>query len=400
MIRLRIRTIIPGSILVEITSPEPEGTMNAILQEDIPVAGVMQKNALAFRFSVRRQDLKRLEALVQRIGCKLEVIRRQGVYWKLKALQKRPVLVWMLVVLVAVSIFLPTRILFVQVEGNQELPSRQILSAAEASGIRFGASRKQVRSEKMKNTLLSRLPQLQWAGVNTSGCTAVISVRERTEEQKQRSIAFSNLVATQDGYILSQTILGGTPMFTPGESVIKGQVLVSGYTDCGICLRAGRAEGEILAQTVREITAVTPSERQSIRDITDKKYKISLLIRKKRINLWKDSRISDTSCGRMYEEYYVSLPGGFQLPIALCIDQYLEYDVSTAPVSEETASIQLQNFSDSYLLGQTVAGNILEKQQNLRKEESCYRLESRYTCTEMIGKEQEEQIGDIHEQGN
>lgn len=400
MIRLRIRTIIPGSILVEITSPEPEGTLNAILQEDIPVAGVMQKNALAFRFSVRRQDLKRLEALVQRIGCKLEVIRRQGVYWKLKALQKRPVLVWMLVVLVAVSIFLPTRILFVQVEGNQELPSRQILSAAEASGIRFGASRKQVRSEKMKNTLLSRLPQLQWAGVNTSGCTAVISVRERTEEQKQRSIAFSNLVATQDGYILSQTILGGTPMFTPGESVIKGQVLVSGYTDCGICLRAGRAEGEILAQTVREITAVTPSERQSIREITDKKYKISLLIRKKRINLWKDSRISDTSCGRMYEEYYVSLPGGFQLPIALCIDQYLEYAVSTVSLSEEIASRQLQSFSDSYLLRQTVAGEILQKQHHFLNDEGCYRLESHYTCTEMIGKEQEEQIGDIHEQGN
>ena len=400
MIRLRIRTIIPGSILVEITSPEPEGTLNAILQEDIPVAGVMQKNALAFRFSVRRQDLKRLEALVQRIGCKLEVIRRQGVYWKLKALQKRPVLVWMLVVLVAVSIFLPTRILFVRVEGNQELPSRQILSAAEASGIRFGASRKRVRSEKMKNTLLSRLPQLQWAGVNTSGCTAVISVRERTEEQKQRSIAFSNLVATQDGYILSQTILGGTPMFTPGESVIKGQVLVSGYTDCGICLRAGRAEGEILAQTVREITAVTPSERQSIREITDKKYKISLLIRKKRIKLWKASRISDTRGGRMYEEYYVSLPGGFQLPIALCIDQYLEYAVSTVSLSEEIASRQLQSFSDSYLLRQTVAGEILQKQHHFLNDEGCYRLESHYTCTEMIGKEQEEQIGDIHEQGN
>jgi similar to stage IV sporulation protein len=305
-----------------------------------------------------------------------------------------------MILLFTISIFLPTRILFVRVDGNQKLPEKQILSAAEVSGIRFGASRKQVRSEKMKNELLSRLPQLQWAGVNTSGCTAVISVRERTEEQKQRNIAFSNLVATQDGYILSQTILGGTPMFTPGESVIKGQVLVSGYTDCGICLRAGRAEGEILAQTAREITAVTPSERQSIQEITDKKYKISLLIRKKRINLWKDSRISDTSCGRMYEEYYVSLPGGFQLPIALCIDQYQEYAVSTVSLSEEIASRQLQGFSDSYLLRQTVAGEIHQKQHHFLKEEGCYRLESHYTCTEMIGKEQEEQIGDIHEQGN
>lgn len=392
--------LIPGRVLVEITCANPEETLNAILNAGIPISGVVQKDEVTYLFSVRRQDLAVLKARVHRFGCKLVVAKRKGIYWSMKNFGKRPVLIGLMVLLFTISIFLPTRILFVQVEGNQELPEKQILSAAEASGIRFGASRKQVRSEKMKNTLLSRLPQLQWAGVNTSGCTAVISVRERTEEQKQRSIAFSNLVATQDGYILSQTILGGTPMFTPGESVIKGQVLVSGYTDCGIYLRAGRAEGEILAQTVREITAVTPSERQSIREITDKKYKISLLIRKKRINLWKDSRISDTSCGRMYEEYYVSLPGGFQLPIALCIDQYLEYAVSTVLLSEEIASRQLQSFSDSYLLRQTVAGEILQKQHHFLNDEGCYRLESHYTCTEMIGKEQEEQIGDIHEQGN
>ena len=392
--------LIPGRVLVEITCASPEETLNAILNAGIHISSVVQKDEVTYHFSVRRQDLAVLKAQIHRSGCKLVVAKRQGIYWSVKNVGKRPILIGLMFLLFTISIFLPTRILFVQVEGNQELPSRQILSAAEVSGIRFGASRKQVRSEKMKNDLLSRLPQLQWAGVNTSGCTAVISVRERTEEQKQRSIAFSNLVATQDGYILSQTILGGTPMFTPGESVIKGQVLVSGYTDCGICLRAGRAEGEILAQTVREITAVTPSKRQSIREITDKKYKISLLIRKKRINLWKDSRISDTSCGRMYEEYYVSLPGGFQLPIALCIDQYMEYAVSTVSLSEEIASRQLQSFSDSYLLRQTVAGEILQKQHHFLNDEGCYRLESHYTCTEMIGKEQEEQIGDIHEQGN
>ena len=100
----------------------------------------------------------------------------------------------------------------------------------------------------------------------------------------------------------------------------------------------------------------------------------------------------------MYEEYYVSLPGGYRLPIALAVEQYLEYDISGAQPSEEEVLSRLQRFSDSYLLRQTVAGKILQKQQDLRQEEGCWRLDSRYICTEMIGKEQEEQIGDIHEQ--
>ena len=37
-----------------------------------------------------------------------------------------------------------------------------------------------IRSEKVKNSLLQRIPQLQWAGINTDGCVAVISVREKT----------------------------------------------------------------------------------------------------------------------------------------------------------------------------------------------------------------------------
>ncbi len=397
---MRNWAMLPGRLLVEVTSAQPEQTLNVIAQNKIPISRVTQTDDLTYRFSIRRQDLNLLETGLKRLGCELKIVKKQGIAWKIQGLFRRPVLVCLLFLLLSASFFLPTRILFVRVEGNQTLPSRQILSAAEVCGIRFGASRKQVRSEKMKNALLSHLPQLQWAGVNTSGCTAVISVRERAEESQEMERPFSNLIATQDGYILSQVILGGTPMFSPGQSVTKGQILVSGYTDCGICLRAGRAEGEVLAQTSRDISAVTPSKTGIIHGITDRKYKISLLIRKKRINLWKDSRISDAGCGRMYEEYFVSLPGGFRLPLALCIDRYLEYSISESEVPEETALTRLQDYSDRYLLGQTVAGQILKQQRTFHSCGELYRLESRYTCTEMIGKEQEEQIGDIHEQGN
>ncbi len=392
--------ILSGTLLVEVTSAEPERTLNAILQAKISVYHVSQQAELTWCFTIHRKDRKRLESLIRQTGGDLVIRKRQGLYWQIRKLYHRPVLVVLAVLLLSSSVFLPTRILFVRTEGNQQIPAGQILSAAESCGIGFGASRKQVRSEKVKNALLAQLPQLQWAGINTSGCTAVISVRERTEETGEPEKPFSNLIATQDGYILSQVILKGTPMFTPGESVMKGQILVSGYTDCGICIRAGRAEGEILAQTARNLTAVMPKACGAVGEIKGRNCQISLLIRKKRINLWKNSRISDTVCGRMYEEYFVSLPGGFRLPIAICIDQYLEYETSESQIPEEAALEQLQSFSDRYLLQQTVAGQILKKQQRLLDQEGVYRLQSRYTCTEMIGREQEEQMGEINEQGN
>ena len=89
----------------------------------------------------------------------------------------RPVLLAGLGILFLLAMYLPSRVLFIRVEGNMQIPDRQILAAAEECGIRFGASRREVRSEKVKNALLSSVPQLQWAGVNTAGCVATISVR-------------------------------------------------------------------------------------------------------------------------------------------------------------------------------------------------------------------------------
>ena len=386
-----------GTLTISLTSAVPEEILDSIILAKIPIFHVEQRNELTYQLSVRRSDYRNLCSLLKRRGATMEILQKRGLYWAVKSFCKRPVLVSTLMVLLLSSFYFPSRILFVTVEGNKDIPSRQILSAAEICGIRFGASRKTVRSEKVKNALLSAVPQLQWAGVNTSGCTATISVRERIrEEPSQQENYASNIIADRDGYILSATITGGTGQCQPGETVISGQVLISGYTDCGICIRTARAEGEILAETRRSIHAVMPEKYAVARPAGGNKYQISLLLGKKRINLWKDSRISDTSCGRMYEEYYVSLPGGFRLPIALCISQYTDYELLEAAVPEGEAKIQLQQFSENYVIREMVAGQILKGQQILSRYDGIYRFAGEYICTEMIGKEQRQQIGDFN----
>lgn len=386
-----------GMLEVELTSAEPETALSAINSAGIEMSELMQVGELSCRFWIRRKDYPMLESLSKKRGERLCILSRKGLFWSLYRLRGRPVLLIGILLFLTVILYFPSRIFFVRVEGNTSVSSRKILAAAEECGIAFGASRREVRSEKMKNALLSAIPQLQWAGVNTSGCVATISVREKAEAEEavpQRYV--SSIVAARDGYILSGTVTQGNGVFQVGQTVKSGQVLISGYTDCGICIRAVRSQGEIFAQTVREMRAITPQEYARIGDGKQIKRKISLLIRKKRINLWKDSGISDTSCGRMYEEYYVTLPGGFQLPVALCVERFLQYDIQTAGLSETEAFDHLRVFSKRYLTGQMVAGKILDGSEMLRTENGAYQLIGSYICTEMIGREQQEQIGDTN----
>ena len=386
-----------GMMEVELTSAEPELALQAVNTKGIEIFYMRQVSELTCCFRIRRKDYQKLAALSRKRGETLRVLRKTGMFWSGKRMLARPVFLVGIVFLMAVVLYLPTRVLFVRVEGNEMIPTRQILAAAEESGICFGALRREVRSEKVKNALLSAVPELQWAGVNTAGCVATISVRERTITQETGKVnQVTNIVADRDGYILSATVTKGNSLVQVGQTVKTGQILVSGYTDCGICIQATASEGEILAQTNRNLAVVMVSERVRRGEIQSVKKKYSLLIRKKRINLWKDSGISDTSCGRMYEEYYITLPGGFQLPVALCVETYTSYEDWTAIIPQEEAEDALREFAGTYLTQQMVAGEIRNRAETVSLEDGMYVLTGDYVCVEMIGRVQQEQIGDTN----
>ena len=375
--------------------------MELLTKYGVTVYDGQEADEVTMCFSVRRGELVTARWVAKRLGDQLEIVGKLGWYWRIAALRKRPVLLLGAVLLVALTLLLPTRVLFFQVEGNGYVPANQILEAAERCGIEFGANRREVRSERMKNRLLEEVPQLQWAGVNTYGCVAVISVREKpleTEEVKEPAI--HSIVAARDGFVLSATATEGNLMCAPGQAVKEGQILISPYLDCGICLRLEDAEGEIMAQTRHEIKAVTPAEGAKKVTVRDEQVHYSLLVGKKRINLWKDSGIWDASCGRMYEEYYITLPGGFRLPLGFAKETVTSYEMTSVEAEPERTEQMLMEFAEEQLLANMVAGQIQTGKTDFQRSGGIYVLSGHYRCTEMIGRARKEQIGDTNGQNN
>lgn len=394
---MTIWNFLAGTVEVEMTAAEPERELSTISQSGIALFGVRHEKELVCSFTIRRSDYARLAALCQKDGQSLAIVRKRGIFDSLAALRMRKMLIVGMGTLLFSAFFLPTRILFVRVEGNSRIPENRIIRAAEDSGICFGASRKNVRSEKVKNALLDAVPQLQWAGVNTSGCTAVISVRERAVSREEpESSGVSSIVADRDGYILSCTVTQGTAQVQPGQSVQNGQTLISGYTECGICIQATQAKGEIIAQTHRELTALAPVSCLQRTGSTGISRRLSLLLGKKRIFFWKGSGISDAGCGRMYKQYDFTLPGGFRLPAALCVDTYQNYNLADG----ESETSLLGTFARQYLKAQMVAGQIQSGTQTITHSEDTLRLNGSYICTESIGKVKPEQIGETDDKTN
>lgn len=384
-------------IEAEVVSANVSATLDALNRIGIPLYHIQQMDELTARICCRRKDYGKIRKKIESRGDSLRILRKSGPYWTLNGMKKRPVLLVGCIFLLMLILYLPTRIYFINVEGNETVPARQILEAAQKCGISFGASRRAVRSEKVKNALLAELPQLKWAGVNTSGCTATISVRERIpDEGEAPKKQVGNVVAIRDGFVVSATSTSGTLLCKPGQTVMEGQILISGYTDCGICIQADKAEGEIFAQTDRDISMLLPLNALERTDRSGVQRKISLCIGKKRINLWKDSGIWDVTCGRIYKEYYITLPGDFCLPIALAVETYSKDAVRSVSIAHSEAEAMMTGYAESYLQNQMVAGTILSGKQTVTEETGYYCFRGSYVCVEMIGKEQGEQIGETN----
>ena len=390
-----------AQLTVELTGADIPGTLRMLSERGITLLKTIPMDDLTVRINIGRKDYPRIREIAEKRGDTLVVRNRIGLYWKFRELLNRPVLILGLCLLLILSAYLPTRIFFVQVEGNVVIPTRLILEKAGACGIGFGASRRAVRSERMKNTLLEAVPQLQWAGVNTRGCVAVISVRERAEEQETAEpSAFGHIVALMDGYILSCTATKGNLICGPGQAVVEGQILISGYTDTGLCIRAEQAQGEIYGRTIRSLELITPSGTVKKTDKDAEGRKISLLIGKKRINLWKDSGIWDTTCDRMYEEYYITLPGGFQLPMALTVERYVSRELSDAEIPQVEAEQLLESTAKRYLKDQMLAGSIQDSQPEFTAEPGIVQMAGKFDCVELIGVMQRLQIGETNGENN
>lgn len=388
---MRKHNSISTYIRVEITTADPVLILRRLSNAEVVVFDVAYTSDITVEFTVSYRQFK-IARTILKTEDHIRIKRIWGISRFVRILSSRSLFLLCIFMILCLTLYMPNRVFFFRVEGNESLPTKLILEKAGDCGIRFGAARRTVRSEKMKNALLSAIPELEWSGVNTTGCVATIQVKEKEIQNEILPVPKSvgSIVALRDGVILSCSVSKGNPLCKPGQAVKAGQTLVSGYTDCGIKIQATQAEAEIMAQTYRTIRTATPVNSAIRGECTAQETKYSLLIGKKLINFYKDSGICDTTCAKIYAQNYITLPGGFSLPVALITETWLYYETEAVSCDGEEFS-WTNHAADAYLLRQMVAGKILSKQTHLQLSEDVCLFEGRYICVEMIGQVKNEE---------
>ncbi len=376
---------VAGYCRVRLTGADLSRTLGELTEQGVRLEDLRFSSELTVECTISRSQWSRLRSFLQGRGVKTEFVGTFGGvrFWLM--CRRNPMVTAVAVLLLAATMWVPSRLLFFRVEGNQTVPTRMILEYAAQCGVSFGASRRALRSEQVKNKLLEAMPELRWVGVNTRGCVATIQVRERQVEEAAVQPAPGDLVAIRDAVVESVCVTAGQTRCAVGQAVQAGQVLVSGIQDLGLCTRVEAAQGEIFGRTQRTAQAVLPLEQLQITKSCRVQRKFSLIFGKNRINLHSDSGIPLGSCGKMTRETQWVLPGGWALPVWLVEEVYTAYDTQPAQRTDWLAELRLREAARRQTLEDMVAGTLLSEQSDLRSEEGCYRLRVEYDCRELIG---------------
>ena len=165
---------------VKVTCANPIKLYGEIIDCGISVEQLCVVDEISCLLDVPGNMTEKLSEVVLKSGGEYQIVSGGASNLMFARVCHRPFLVIGIFFFILALLLLPNRVLFITVDGNEFVSSEEILTAAENAGIYFGTLRSAIRSEKVKNILLDCIPQLQWVGVNTKGCVATISVKEKT----------------------------------------------------------------------------------------------------------------------------------------------------------------------------------------------------------------------------
>lgn len=376
-----------GYYRVQIHGAAPEQALNRLTKERIPFWDIQRLDDFTCNISVRRKQVDAVLELSSKIQDRAEILEEIGLFCHFRGLKRRKAFVVSVLLIFALAFVLQNFIWCIHVEGNETIPSAQILRELENLGVGFGTRGNAIVPQELKNRMLNRIPQLEWLTVNHSGGLATVIVREReAAPPKVDQTSITNLVASRDCIIDQMEILSGQAVCKIGQTVSEGQMLVSGYADWEHCIQATPSLGEIYGRTWRRQNAVIPASYQKKAEMGNTHTRYALIFGQKRINLFGNSGIWGDSCDKMTRYHTLSLPGGYTFPATLVVETATERTTEAESISGSDAQAQLLAGTSEAVRADMIAGEILKSNLKMKKRNGVYRLTGTYECREMVAR--------------
>lgn len=206
---------------------------------------------------------KRLREMAGKSGVTLRLIRKGGVPPILRRYRLRTGVFAGAAILLLLPFFMSMFLWQIDIAGNTTIPTDELLGALDVLGVHTGARRGAIDTRDVERRMMLAEGRLSWIAVNLRGSTAHVELRERDIAPPRVSDDIPhNIVANRDGFITEMIVYDGQPLVKKGDSVVAGDMLVSGIMEDGKQKnRTVHARAKIEAQVTDSLSVTVPYTR-------------------------------------------------------------------------------------------------------------------------------------------
>lgn len=334
---LTLLRYIRGYLKIRVTGESPERFLNACGYRGIFLWGI-SFGRRGPEMCIRASDFRKLKPMIRSTGVRVEIIGRRGLpFWMFRCRRRK--LFFAGAAAGFSLIFLLSLFLWgIDVQGNRRYTDEALLAFLRERGVACGMRLSSVDCDRIVKDIRKAYDGIIWVSASVNGCRLTIRVKENEDSDPALSAdetaesgggltadgaagAGMDLVASQDGVIREMIVRKGLPCVQIGDSVEKGQILVTGAVP--VVNDAGEITGYQMQRAEAKIRGrVSLEYSDSIRNICKKKIRTGLKKEEQYIRiggymLWiGDGKNPYPAFEEISQTGEVLLPGGFKLPLS------------------------------------------------------------------------------------
>lgn len=174
-----------------------------------------------------------LKPLLKKTGTKASVLKRYGLPFFMSKMGRRKIFVAGFVCCMLFWILMSGYIWNIRFEGNYVLTDDVLLDYLEEKNVRVAMKKDRLQIEELEAALREDYDVITWTSVQLKGTTLLIYIKENEmpdydQNSQPEKAQGMDLVADRDGTISYIITRSGVPQVVLGDTVQKGDVLVSG----------------------------------------------------------------------------------------------------------------------------------------------------------------------------
>ena len=174
-------------------------------------------------------DFMKMHPLLKKTGTKASVVKKRGLPFYFPFIKKRIIFFIGVIICLTMLNYVTQYVWAIEYVGNLQVSDDELSDFLEQESIHYGMKKSSLNCEDKEKRLRETFPNVTWTSIYFEGTKLYIEVKENEKtEPVPVEIRGTDIVANESGTITSIVTRNGVPKVKAGDTVEKGQILVSG----------------------------------------------------------------------------------------------------------------------------------------------------------------------------